>query len=431
MLKITDKLYELKYKSERDSESGAAMIFAVILLMLMLFISVFIATTATTQAGNARQQQLRESAIAAANNGIEWMLQEANKSTDSLETYRGIGKAYTSPTTSTEKYSVNGTRWRVFTEQVVTSGGALSYYIYSTGFNEKTGVDEGTTLRATFESYDVDSAAYTSGGTPVYYLNAQNTWGSGVLGEDKAAISSGAKLYSYESGRNGFVPSGTDTFASGISTNGAVTLGDNQSGLKSIVSSVPTANTGCKPGTPACDGVTTTYRGSELSLNRVDQIVNQKCTKSSYPIWVASENNGLLDLTTDRCLGGMVFDRSTTMSGAITANAPLQLFVKGPVTVNSGVKVNYNGSPLELQVFSTGGNLTLNSSPQTNLLYASAGATCTITGSSVFLGSTSCAQVNISGTSKYYYDISARTAVEVNTTTKVWLKIFVEQVNLK
>lgn len=423
MLRTIDKIRNLRERAENNHESGAAMIFAIILLMLMLFVSLLIATTATVQAGVARDQRLRESYNFAANNGVEWMLMQANQNPAALETYRGVGNAYTYTPYSGE-YDLDNIRWRVYTEQVATSGGGLSYYVYSTGYDTVLGVNKGSTLRATFESYPISTAAYNVSGTPTYYLKAENTWGNGILGLSSIQINAGSKLYSYESGIQGNTPTGTSNQASVATTNTAVTLGDASTAVKSVITSIPSSANGCKP-TSNCAAVSTSFRGAELRLNTVTDLVNTKCPNASYPVWVASNNGGLLNLgATQRCWGGLVFDVPTTLSGMYTDTNPLALYVKGGVTVNSNV--NINGSPIELQIFSRAGNLNINN-VKANLLYASNDASCTVTGNSaVFFGATSCASISVAGNAKYYYDISSKSAAP-DTSRRVWLKVFIEQ----
>lgn len=419
-----DKLKTLKYKAEVEKETGAAMIFAILLLMLMLFVSVMLATTATTQAGVAREQTLRESYLAAANDGIDYLLATANRDANVMENYRGASKALTSSVRNGQ-YSVNGIQYKVWTEQVATTGSTLSYYVYSTGYNSTVGINKGVTLRATFESTTVDSATYVSGDTLEYRVNPDNTWGLGILGTSGASWSGTSKLYTYESGRQGFIPTGTSTSGSSISTNGLVTLGTTSTGVKSVVSNVPSSTTGCTP-TANCGGVNLQYRGNVLSLANVATDVNTACPLATYPAWRSSTSGSVMNFpATNRCYGSIIIDSPTTVSGAFTENSPLKLYVKGSVSITGSGTLNATGSPLKLQVFSTGGNFDM-SAGKANMLYASSNATCSVNGTSVYFGGLSCATVNASGSALVYYDSSAKGIKTTGAT--IWNKVYIEEV---
>lgn len=422
-LNTIDKLSRLKYKAEKEKETGAAMIFAILLLMMMVFITVIVASTATTQAGVAKEQNLRESYLAAANDGIDYLLALSNRDTTALETRRGISSALVSPAKNGQ-YSVDGIAYRVYTEQVATTGGELSYYVYSTGYSTTLGVNKGITLRATLSGTKVDSATYVTGNTLEYVVSADNTWGLGVLAAGSAQFSGTSKLYTYESGRQGYVPTGNATYNSAISTNGMVTLAAN-TGVTSVISNVPAADAGCTPAAN-CAGTSVQYRGNVLSLEGVADKVAEECPLASYPIWRSSTSGSLMNFAaTNRCFGGIVIDSPTTVAGSFTETMPLKLYVKGNVTISGSGSLNATGSPLKVQMFSTGGSFT-QSAGKANMLYASNNGACTLSGSSVYFGGLSCASVAASGSAVMYYDVSAKSVKTEGAT--IWSKVYIEEV---
>jgi hypothetical protein len=433
MLKMMDKLKN--YRNGEDRESGAAMIFAILLLMLLLLVSVIVATTATTQSQSSRVNSLREANLSAANNGIENALFNANNSTDTkwLESKRTIANA-TTGTPPVGAYNVEGLKWRVYTERVVTSGNTVAYYVYSTGYISSLGPDEGVTLRSIFQGSKVNSGKYVSqadGAVNVAYtLSADSSWAYGILGTTGVNFSGTTKLYSFDSAKSGSVPTGTATNGTVASTNTAVAIANTQHGISNIISSYPGVNTGCVPSN-VCNTapVTQSYRNSEVSLAGVTENVKSICTGTGYPIWKASENSGVLNLPTNTCLGGLDFDINTTVPASFSAGSPLRLNVLGNVTVKPGVSVNSTGAPTKLVIRSVGGNLTVGSlttANRTQFLYTSENATCNVTGPGIFFGGMACATVNVYDSAKVYMDLAAR-SLESITTRHIWVNTYVEE----
>lgn len=427
--KIINRLHSRK-TSLAEKESGAALIFAILLLMLMLGVSIFVATTATTQSGAAKEQQLRETYIAAANDGIDYVIGKANTSTTFLESIRGEAKAYTSTAIAGE-YATEDVKWRVYSQQVASTGNDLAYYIYATGYNAM-GISKGITLRATIESTKASSGTYLteSGNTTISYgVSKDDAWGYGILGTEGITFSGTAKLYSYESGSKGYNPTGTSSAGVAASTNKSVTLANTTSGLKTVVTGLPGVNQGCTP-VSNCAGVETSYRNTNIDIEKIATAVNAECPNTTYPIWRASENGGNMNYASaeEQCWGGMIFDQNTTIAAQHTPRVPLKMYVKGNVEVKSGVTVNGSGSPVRLHILSTGATLTMNGT-KANFLYAAAqtggGATTCNINSGIYFGGLACDRINLTGASKLYYDLTAKS---VSTTDgSIWSKLFVEE----
>jgi Tfp pilus assembly protein PilX len=434
MLKMMNNIKQ--HRNGERNESGAAMIFALLLLMLLMLVTVIVATTATTQSQSTREVSLREGYLSAANNGIEVALYNANNNIteDWLETKRTIGNAMTG-TPPNGANNIDGLRWRIYTERVVTTGNTVAYYVYSTGYTPTLGIDKGITLRSIFQGSKVNSGKYVYQADETvnvaYTLSADGSWAYGLLGTNGMTFSGTSKLYSFDSSKSGGIPTGTSTIGTVASTNTAVELNNTAHGISSIISSYPGVNTGCLPAS-ICNtspGLTQSYRNSEVNLSGVTENIQSTCTGTGYPLWKASENSGVLNLPANTCLGGIYFDVNTTVPASFTASSPLRLNVLGNVTVKSGVSVNANGAPTKLVIRSTGGDLTANTGTTANrvqFLYTSENATCNVTGAGIFFGGIACANVNVYDSARIYMDLAAR-SLESITSRHIWVNTYVEE----
>lgn len=411
------------------NESGAAMIFALLILMVLAFLSVTMTLQATTQAQSQREITLREAYVASAYSAMETAVFNANNSSNAnwLESRRGILNAQNgTPPTNTS--SVSDLRWRIYTERVVTSGNQVAYYVYATGYVSSIGVDQGITLRGIINGTDVTEGVYNSEGGIQYRLSVEGSWAHGLTGVNELTFLGTSKLYSFDSALSGSTPSGTSSRDVNFYSKGKINITNVNHGLKTGTVTAYGTNNRCLPEN-ICEQAAIIFRelGFDVDLTEVTDNVNTACPNVSYPVWTASQNDGVLDLPANACVGGLVFDVNTTVPASNTKTNPLRINVKGGnVVINPGIKVNTSNVPTALIIRSTGNTFTADNTSKSNLFITAPNATCSTKGSAMLFGGISCQRVSLEGSSTVYLDLSIRSNV-FGSDRKIWNISYVEE----
>lgn len=438
-----------------EKESGAAMIFAVILLIMLVSVSIFVASAALTQANVTKTQSIRAALITGSNNGIEWALSTINSSAPLNGVTPAIdGMTRDNPYLSSnfgDPVEISGVKnvvWKVWAEKVVTANNELSYYIYSKAYSVTLGESRSLTQRAIVESTTItgsNSDTKDANGNPIitYQLNGISALSQGIFTNQQMTVNGNAKVYAYNSLREGSTPSGTKK--STVATNGFVQIAAPDLGVERIIAGLETANTGCFP-TTICNQTgapAVSYRDTNLGFSTL-KTVEDLCGSATTQDWKATANGGVLamgdgDTNRVKCVNNLIFDANTTVSGMFTSSTPLTVIVKGNVTVTNGAKVNWGFSPQRLRIIGVGGTFDVAkaSNPSLSFLYASEGANCrigtgTTTGTATFFGALACGNITLEPGNKIFIDTATYAlANDPGTGTKVWFKVYQEELEDK
>ena len=416
-------------------ETGAAMILAIILLLMMVSVSVFVAAAALTQSNTAKDQSLYKTFALASQNGIDWGMTLINSDvpfrsiTPTIDAIPEDDPYYSSEST------INGigrVKFKVWAEKVAGANNTLSYYLYSAGYSVTYGSSKSVVTRAVVESISATKASYdTDLSTMNFILEPEAALSQGLFSNTSTVVLNSSKIYQQNSLLNGSYPTGT--VKSTVSTNGYVQIPNVSTGIQRIIGGVPSGSTGCKTDTTCAlagaPSVTYTNTNTVLSATTVKDTA---CPASSYPNWVASENNGLLQTTNGSnvlCVGNMTFDTSTIVSGAFTAERPLTIYANGNIMVNNDVtvQINYGNTPQKLKIVTIGGNFTMNNGKANFLLMAESGA-CAVKNSSVFFGALACNTIQTQNSAKVYIDTASQALDNETSGQKMWFNVYQEEV---
>lgn len=435
--------------TNQNREGGAALIFAVLLVMVLLLIMVLVTSTAVTAAKTATTLSTADIYKNAAEAGVANALLEANNAvsaagTNPLEKRRGIANATSGIMPDTTSTSGTDIHWRWYTQQVVFPGEKVGYYVYSTGYSVQKGIDEGISLRAQFVPTNVQEGYYDSSDNRISY---RAPWASpfqwGLTGFSSVSLSSTSKIYSADS-KYGNAASGTNTVGTVAATNGTMNIATTTATLREkSFAGLPTSGASCN-GT-GCNSSGTTYRDYKMSGDSTNARVAALCpSTSSYPVWVASSNNGVMNLGANSCVGGLIFDVPTTVPANWSDANALAIYNTGNTTVYSGVQLNKTNSPNAFKIYSLTGNLSVGNSANSystavtnvSLSYYSGVGTCTIYNATVYFGALACANSSLLDGSTFYLDMaSINSGVNIHGTgtgystgsRNIWKQEYIEQ----
>lgn len=428
---MINKLHDaLERRRAGKNESGAAMIFALLILMVLALLSVTMTLQATTQAQSQREITLREAYVASAYSALETAVFKANNSADAkwLENHRGVGNAEngTPPTNTT---AVTGMRYSIYTERVVTAGNQVSYYVYATGYNIDLGVSEGITLRGIINGTDVTQGVYNDEGGVQYRLSVDGAWANGLTGINSLNFQDTSKLYSFDSAKSGNTVSGTSVADVNFYSKGIITIANDAHGPRTGTVTAYTSTNRCMP-EAICETAKIVFRelGFDVDLTEVTKNINSACPNVSYPVWTASENGGVLDLPTNTCVGGLVFDAATTVPASNTRTNPLRINVKGGDVITGNFSVNATNAPTALQVRTTGAVVRIGDGDTTrlNMFVVAPNATCTVRSNAIFFGGLSCNNVTLQDGARVWLDLSIKSDV-FGSDRKIWDISYVEE----
>lgn len=431
LIKTIQKIKTRKQLHHQNGERGAAMIFALLLLLIMIMLSITLTATATTSANSAREISLREGYLAAAQYGLENALFNTNNSSASnwLELRRTSPASGVLPSSS-DLSNIKDLRFQVRTERVVSTGNRISYYVYSTGYVTSLGASEGITLRAIFEGTQANSGTYSPSGEIFYSLSPETSWIYGATGLNDVQLRGNGKIYTSNSLVSGNIPSGTNSVSASVYSNNSVTIQTANHGVKSIVTAGvdPSFGSGCLPAaTCTSAGMITQNLNYEIGLDAVTDNVNSVCPNSSYPVWVASANSGILNLPNNSCVGGLVFDVNTTVPASHSKNSPLNINIKaGNIQVNNNIRVNQTNSPTALILKSSGGTVTAASGSQPNMFVSAPNGNCTIN-SNRYFGGLACNNLTVENGAIVYLDEAIKDTSDT-TSRRVWSITYIEEV---
>lgn len=436
-------------RNDQDREGGAALIFAVLLVMVLMLVMVLVTTTAVTSANSATTLSTANIYRNAAEAGIANALIEANNATSAagtnpLEKRRGTANAASGTMPDTTSTSGEDIRWKWYTQQVVFPGEKVGYYVYATGYSFQQGITEGINLRAQFVPTNVQEGYYDSSSNRISY---RAPWASpfqwGIAGFTSVSLSDTAKIYSADS-NYGNTASGTNTVGTVVATNGTMNIATTTATLREkSFSGSPASGTSCNG--VGCNTSGTTYRDYNMSGDSANSRVNTMCpTTTSYSVWTASSNGGVMNLAANTCVGGLVFDVPTTVPANWSDSNPLTIYNTGNTTVFKGVQLNKTNSPNAFKVYSMSGNLSVGNSTNVystaitnvSLSYYSGVGTCTVYPAAVYFGAVACANVSLLSDSTFYLDMATvNSGVNVHGTgtgystgsRNIWKQEYLEQ----
>jgi hypothetical protein len=345
----------------RKEESGSALIFAIVLTIVTMSIVslvVAIAVTSLTKTADITKLTYFEMGAQSAISNAMTTVNSPN-GTAFLRNHIGVSKSITG--TVPAAYSDQGIKWRWYAERINNSSATNSFYIYATGYRTSPTEGLARTFRVTIDSLADTEADYV-GGSIRYSpgINAVSQWG--IMGISQATLNNGVKVRSYVSDDT-LTPetdTGKVTNQAYVASNGNITMGGSSvlvTGLN-VLAYKETNPTRCVGNTTVCNATAKNNIPYTMSGEKVRAAVGDKCPAAadSYPTWVASENSGTLGLgSTNGCYNSMIFDINTKIATTYTDSNPLNIYVKGNITVNSGVVVNTGTNPLALRLFSQGG----------------------------------------------------------------------------
>lgn len=360
------KIKTLHKLREEGNEKGSALIFALVLVVLvMAVVSTMVAISLigiqktidlTKYSYNEiSAQSAISNALAVANN------ETAGAGSSALAKYLGESKAVYGVLNSSD--SDQGIKWRWYTQRINNSSATAQYYVIATGYRGNNPAQDpmARTLRATVSSLASVSGSYninpSTGQSNVIYNSTGNglaQWG--IFGTESVNLNDGAQIKSYTSdtGTNPATSTGQAQIASGgnVFLNGPkVSL--NKVNLLSYSSTKPNRCSGAGCSIPYLNNIN--YSVS----NKVGRTVEEQCPNPAitYPAWVASENSGKIE---SGCYNTLLFDTNTIVSSYYNGTTnPADVYVKGNITVNPSVKVNDNGDPKALRIYSQGGDTAL------------------------------------------------------------------------
>jgi hypothetical protein len=377
-----------------NREDGAAMMLALVIFMLTTVVSIIVATFSFTAIVSSRNLGIFTDENAAVQTAISNAVLQANAS-DSTSNGDANLRAHqylvndnsalpdNTPSLCKGAYAVNGTvadasssypmKWTWYSVRSENFGGSPVWYVYAFGYSANQSCDSNTTRRvritlapiiATSACYSDNNGTCISGtagktGTVIYLYAPTGVFAYGLLGNTSVTLGSSSSayphVYSYSSS-NGTSPVAADDIGdSSASSNGSLQLYSHSTNL-GIFQAQRGATCVAPAGgdTDACSSVTTRQNGFQASLANLMTATKLSSCKQPSDSPTAWKSSSGTPLQNGACYSSITFDKDYAQAALVKA------YTFGPVTVNAGVKVNNNGIPSNLQIFSSGANCTFN-----------------------------------------------------------------------
>lgn len=466
ILKLTDKIKAYRTRSE---ESGSAIIFALILLIvtfsLVSTVTAFglanlqktLFVQSYTNNGLAAETAISDALMVANSQGGTKLLSDFKHKNGEGPSVSPVVKGEVSSAYSSGN---GGQKWVWYTERVSDSSAVAQYYIHAWGFQNTPSDPYARHFRVKVASYANMKAAKKPDSTQITYYpdpDAVSQWG--LLGSSAFTVNPGANLKSYISDID--TDATKDTRQGQIGSNGVVNMSSDPNNAKFFFGDANAGNSSRRinllnwsaadelnPLTNRCAGcsnaekqyydvVTKNYR---TDLTTIATTVETACPLQTYPVWKSSENNGVL---VGDCYNSLIFDQDTTTPSSATEDTPAVVYIKGDVTVNAGVKVNYGKSPLALRIYSQGGQDakfnqgTIDTPTRVSAYIAGSVLRCTDGTDSTsvqqgmklyFYGSLACDTINIGGGTQIWWDeLSANLSGSGESVRRLWYTVEYEE----
>lgn len=431
---------------KHNNEEGSALIFSLIITIISLSVVALVVAFAVTNLQKTVFVQKYLNNTAAAETALSHALAAANSpegdtilfnaiadNPDAENTVKGtISEAYSSTKNAPQK-------WLWYTERV----SATTYNIIAVGYVDTPTEQHSKHIKATFTSvldmagtYDIntDSIIYSPQGQAV------TQWG--MFGSTNVELSGNIKIQSFNSD---FTLTPTSSTGSGtVASNGNIKIND---GTNITIDSIIMLNyDSLNPDRcetfQECENITQQQISFQTNLNAINTAVDNMCPLETYPTWVASNNNGMLE---PGCYDSLLFDADTNISTLYTSLNPAKIFVKNNIIINGAVKVNFNNTPSALQIFSKGDTAVFNQTSITVMptvftgIIAGANLNCTDTINSNFVepsplleiyGALACDTLTFgAGTELWWDEMSLNISSDTGTVRKLWYITSFEEVS--
>lgn len=371
---LTMKLHNKLQQLRPDSESGMALVYALLILVIFLFATIMVTGITIQSANSTKTYSTQQNGRSVADLGMNAFIAGLNtsKGSDMLEKYAWkdsatAGAQEVAPANALCKNVRNvinvkqnqDMRWCVWTAKVATTDAISSYYVYSKGFDQANPSD-GTTIRAIIEPFKVGSGIVDhETGEVKYNISYKSPFQFGITGTNEVTVIEGAKIYSHDFARS-TSPSEANSVMTTLATDGVFNLPMSDLKVKNL--SVPKGSdqaTVCKePNSRSCLTPNYLERAANTSYQPVFDDINKMCPKNvnEYPEWKASVDGPSLNPSGSGpyCFKSMTFDTQTTLPASYTKDRPLTVYVKGNISVKSGVNIARGVNPAALQVRSMG-----------------------------------------------------------------------------
>lgn len=465
MLKLSDKMRTRLVSLRRpNNEDGVALIAVILVMMLLLMTTILITLTVMTTQSQTKEFNIHQQARSTADSGLSSFLSAVNTSTGStmLETYKTsstTGAAQkTTPSNAlckTLETTVSTQvgyypRWCAWTVKVSSGTGTTGYYIYSKGFTVPTqssslrsnAADE-VVIRVFVEPLVVDSTTALDDGKVVYRMPADAPFQLGLTGQESITVQNGAAIYANQFSRNS-APSGTNTAFVALASDELISLPSNfVTGTLTAPANKTVADICTPVGDSACTSPVQRLSPVSADMNAITDYVNAACPNAAntYPSWTASAN-GTATIPAG-CYNNVVLDRDMIISAAYTADMPLEINVKGTVSIRSNADIGLNRDPAAFQIRSigsvawsngSGATVNLDLNKHTNAYVASSAACTTNANTTRKLyvnGALACGTVNIGPNTIVYMDTkSQQYGIEVINqapVNSIWFATGIEQ----
>jgi hypothetical protein len=230
----------------------------------------------------------------------------------------------------------------------------------------------------------------------------------GLLGVTGATLGTSSGSYpivrSYKSSQNVNPAANGDLKDSTLATNGVFNLGSSSTNLNTFLAF---DGASCNPtgDSTACSSVNNQKQQYTVSIASLGQDANLAGCTSGSP-WVASAN---IPLMANGCYSSLTFDANTTVTSAT------KVYTYGSINVTPGAKVNANGIPSNLQIYSSGSSCTFqNGTSSSNTVFKGL-----IAGQSL-----SCADSNTanpSGELDFYGGLAVNSFSFTSSNTNIWV----------
>lgn len=372
-MKLVKTIWEAQ-REERDS--GVAMVMA--LLVTLVLVTLVASMTAFAIMGLDKGKDIQDITAAsnAADTAVNHALSLANSATgqagNGISEHVGISNAVYGSVEANEINPDTGDGqylWRWYAERILDTKSNLTYDIYATGYQGSPDEETARTFKVRLESTVVEAAQYDVNGKAIYTPTAAGmfAWGAfGVLSVEMKA-SSGVKIYDSAKVTSGYPATGAGMGKGSIATDGVMALGANLTVENPMFMLVDGSIDRNRCSGASCNLFNFGKQSYGMDLKTASDQVSKDCPNSSYPDWVASAatNNGVIvDNTTKKCYGNIIFDIDTTVPLGFSSGRPAVMLAKGNIIVKPGVEVNRQVStsqgPLSLRVYSqSGSNFTL------------------------------------------------------------------------
>lgn len=404
----------------RANEEGNGLIFALLVLFVCISIAAIVAALALTNSVSSKNLNGSLAYQAATDTALAQALQVANAPApnggyDVLYSHQGAANAVTG--TAPVASSTYPIKWRWYSLRVASEGGsANSWYIYADAYKSSPSEINARHVRELLDPLTSKNAIVggtATGPNVTYQADFGSAFQYGLAGVNGVIINN-AQIYSYDS-TSSLTPA-SSTGSATVATNQVLALGDNTSVnifyKFNGATCTPAAN--CPPN----KGITTVSSLFNYNLGGVTAATAAACPQdaSAYPSWSASSNaSGANPLRDGQCYNTVIFDANYAQPLNRT-----RVYVKGNLTVNAGVQVNYQGSPEKLQIYSQAGsaavfnNGTAGAPTYFNGVVAGAGLACKDTATTsaspstlTIYGTLSCSTVSFGPSSTLWIDAAA------------------------